>query len=153
MHDWRIHKVNTSKNSLLGAILNILTPKSWQTISWVGCLNFLSLITQIKNLSSNILTFASKVVNCKKHIGAHKEKHIISRTQRYENMNFKSSLCVILLQVNGISRKSVPFFYRKAHGCYSPIAFDERVTFWFQCVRPLPYACAYVALYAREARM
>ena len=33
---------------------------------------------------------------------------------------------------------------------YSLIAFDERVTFWFHRVRPLPCACAYVALFARR---
>ena len=31
---------------------------------------------------------------------------------------------------------------------YSLIAFDERVTFWLQCIRSLPCACAYVALFA-----
>ena len=33
---------------------------------------------------------------------------------------------------------------------YSFIAFDERVTFWLQCVRSLPCACAHVALFARR---
>ena len=33
-------------------------------------------------------------------------------------------------------------------GFYSLIAFDERVTFWLQCIRSLPCACAYVALFA-----
>ena len=33
---------------------------------------------------------------------------------------------------------------------YSLIAFDERVTFWLQRVRPLPCACVYVALFARR---
>ena len=28
---------------------------------------------------------------------------------------------------------------------YSPITFDDRLTFWFQRARPLPCACAYVA--------
>ena len=32
----------------------------------------------------------------------------------------------------------------------SLVAFDERVTFWLQCVRSLPCACAYVALFARR---
>ena len=36
---------------------------------------------------------------------------------------------------------------------YSPIAFNERVTFWLQCVRSLPFACAYVALFACEAHI
>ena len=31
---------------------------------------------------------------------------------------------------------------------YSLIAFKERVTFWLQRIRPLPCACAYVALFA-----
>ena len=31
---------------------------------------------------------------------------------------------------------------------YTPIAFDERVTFWLQRARSLPYACAFAALYA-----
>ena len=29
-----------------------------------------------------------------------------------------------------------------------PIAIDERVTFWLQCVWSLPCACAFAALYA-----
>ena len=33
---------------------------------------------------------------------------------------------------------------------YSLIAFDQRVTFWFQRGWPLPCACAYVALYTRR---
>ena len=33
---------------------------------------------------------------------------------------------------------------------YSLIAFDERVTFWLQCVRSLPCECAYVASFARR---
>ena len=33
---------------------------------------------------------------------------------------------------------------------FSLIAFDERVTLWFQCVRSLPRACAYLALFARR---
>ena len=36
---------------------------------------------------------------------------------------------------------------------YSPIAFNERVTFWLQRVQSLPCACAYVALFAHEARV
>ena len=35
--------------------------------------------------------------------------------------------------------------------CYSPIAFDERVSFWLQRVRSLPCACAYVVLYACDS--
>ena len=31
---------------------------------------------------------------------------------------------------------------------YTPIAFDERVTFWLQRTRLLPCACAFAALYA-----
>ena len=34
---------------------------------------------------------------------------------------------------------------------YSPLGFDERVTFWIQRVRSLPCACAYVVFFAREA--
>ena len=37
------------------------------------------------------------------------------------------------------------------HTCvqhYTPIAFDERVTFWFQYARSLPCACVLAALYA-----
>ena len=30
---------------------------------------------------------------------------------------------------------------------YTPIAFDERVTFWIQRARSLPCACAFAALY------
>ena len=36
---------------------------------------------------------------------------------------------------------------------YSLIAFDERVTFWFQGTWSLPCACAYVALFVCEARV
>ena len=35
----------------------------------------------------------------------------------------------------------------------SLIAFDEKVTFWLQRILLLPCACAYVALFAREARI
>ena len=38
----------------------------------------------------------------------------------------------------------------QVHLLYSPIAFDERVTFWLQRVRSLHCARAYVALFARE---
>ena len=31
---------------------------------------------------------------------------------------------------------------------YTPIAFDERVTFWLQRARSLPCACVFAALYA-----
>ena len=30
---------------------------------------------------------------------------------------------------------------------YSPIAFDERVTFWLQCTGSLPCVCVFAALY------
>ena len=33
-------------------------------------------------------------------------------------------------------------------GYYTPIAFDERVTFWLQCAGSLPRACAFAALHA-----
>ena len=33
---------------------------------------------------------------------------------------------------------------------FTMLAFDERVTFWFQHTRSLPCACAYVALFARR---
>ena len=32
--------------------------------------------------------------------------------------------------------------------CYTPIAFDERVTFWLQRTGSLPCACVFAALYA-----
>ena len=35
-------------------------------------------------------------------------------------------------------------------GTYSLIAFDEKVTFWLQCVQSLPCVCVYVALFARR---
>ena len=36
---------------------------------------------------------------------------------------------------------------------YSPIAFDERVTFWLRRVRSLPWVCAYGALSVSEAHI
>ena len=36
----------------------------------------------------------------------------------------------------------------KNRKCYTPIAFDERVTFWLQRARSLPCACAFAVLYA-----
>ena len=33
-------------------------------------------------------------------------------------------------------------------GYYTPIAFDERVTFWLQRAGSLPCACVFAALYA-----
>ena len=43
-----------------------------------------------------------------------------------------------------------PSFPRSEEVSYSLIAFDERVTFWLQCVRSLPCACVYVALFSRR---
>ena len=40
---------------------------------------------------------------------------------------------------------------RKAQA-YTPIAFDERVTFWLQCTRSLPCACAFAA-YCMRVRL
>ena len=39
-----------------------------------------------------------------------------------------------------------PFLFEQYF--YSPIAFDERVTFWLQHAGSLPCACAFAALYA-----
>ena len=43
-----------------------------------------------------------------------------------------------------------PLLLHPEHSYYSLIAFDERVTFWLQRVRSLPYAYPYVALFSRR---
>ena len=76
-----------------------------------------------------------------------KKKSPLQCWKVYNNMSYIfikiSTLCNISLALPEFSRMLVT-----AHSLYSPITFDERVTFLIQCARSQPCACAFAALYA-----
>ena len=59
------------------------------------------------------------------------------------NILIWNSVSCIELQQKAINRI---YLHCNATWRYSLIAFNERVTFWLQCVRSLPRACAYVSV-------
>ena len=74
-----------------------------------------------------------------------------------KHLESKSSIFQVTLEVdpqdtlNILNWMKFSAFY--AESIYGLIFFDERVTFWLQRIQSLRCACAYVALFARDAHV